>query len=333
MNITNLARLVNAKVLNTPSISAVSHFAIRPSSISRGGAFFDLEDDQEAVASALRAGAYAIISTNANRHDDEVAHLLVGNMRQAMLRFLRFYAKDLGLKFIHLSPLQLALAKCLSFKQSAFAVDSLASLFSAVMRAKPGDTIFSSDSGLLLYEEYFSPSLAKDFSQLKSASIFSCAFVLGARVFKFSHLGSIFAHDLASVLSCFAKAGLEFVSADFKGFLHFEPIFVSSSYRPLEFGASAWAIITEADFSLFQSEAQMLREVAKDAIIFSGTLSDLLKSIKLAQTSKKNGFKDDIQSRILSRDFRYIFINCSKDDLLAGLGALHPQAQPILFET
>ena len=93
MEITNFSELINAKIINKPSVSRLKDFCINLNSVTNASAFFT--DEQALANEAIKKGAYAIISTkDLSISDKEVAFLKINDFEFALTRLLAFYSID-----------------------------------------------------------------------------------------------------------------------------------------------------------------------------------------------------------------------------------------------
>ncbi|MBZ7979809.1 hypothetical protein AVBRAN12642_04070 [Campylobacter sp. RM12642] len=93
MEITNFSELINAKIINKPSVSRLKDFCLNLNSVTNASAFFT--DEQVLANEAIKKGAYAIISTkDLSISDKEVAFLKINDFEFALTRLLAFYSID-----------------------------------------------------------------------------------------------------------------------------------------------------------------------------------------------------------------------------------------------
>ncbi|MBZ7977840.1 hypothetical protein AVBRAN12654_03490 [Campylobacter sp. RM12654] len=93
MEITNFSELINAKIINKPSVSRLKDFCLNLNSVTNASAFFT--NEQALANEAIKKGAYAIISTkDLSISDKEVAFLKINDFEFALTRLLAFYSID-----------------------------------------------------------------------------------------------------------------------------------------------------------------------------------------------------------------------------------------------
>lgn len=93
MEITNFSELINAKIINKPSVSRLKDFCINLNNVTNASAFFT--NEQALANEAIKKGAYAIISTkDLSISDKEVAFLKINDFEFALTRLLAFYSID-----------------------------------------------------------------------------------------------------------------------------------------------------------------------------------------------------------------------------------------------
>lgn len=360
MNISNLARLLNANILNEPSISSVTSFCTSLSKISRGAAFFAIDDDETVINAAINAGAYAIISANTPlKKDGEIAYLKVDNMRQALFRFLRFFAASYGIKFVLATQLELYLLNCINTQAKALIARDMNELFNCVINCKNQEVIFTSDDTIIkgVSDSYFRVNTT-DFKAIKTSSIFTSSFIVEDKFYANVQISEIFAPELAGLLSSLRRLNIGFKLGDFRAFLHFEPIFINAKLCVVEFGASQRALIAVPDASLFKLAANRLSKIAPDTIIWHFGAIDFIKTAlgisekndepqvkaqsnepvlfipeKSESTLEAELLQEKIRQRILELDFRYVLINSSKDEILNALELSQKNTQEISLFT
>ena len=105
MTIENLTRLINAEALNAPTITSVSEFVFELKHVRRGFAYICLNANNSDIETAIKQGAYAIISEdNVPIIDKEIAFLKVSSLQTAMIKLMRFEATHKDLKFCAVNP-------------------------------------------------------------------------------------------------------------------------------------------------------------------------------------------------------------------------------------
>ncbi|BCX79030.1 hypothetical protein [Campylobacter sp. 19-13652] len=356
MNISNLARLLNAKMLNEPSVSSVNSFCTSLSKVNRGAAFFAIDDDGVVINAAINAGAYAIISANNPQNkDSEIAYLKVENMRQALFRFLRFFAASLRIKFILATPLELNLLAHINTQAKALIAKDINELFYCVINAKGEEIIFTSDATLIngVSEDYIRVNTA-DFEPIKTPSIFTSSFIVDDKFYANVQISEIFAPELAALISCLSRLGVFFKLGDFRAFFHFEPVFINAKLGAVEFGTSERALIAVADASLFKLVGERIISLAPDTIVWRYGASEFIKTaLGIDKIKEQNIIKDEAKEptlftpqkgkasldaelleektrqRIARLDFRYVIINSSKDEILNALDLAYKSHQEV----
>ena len=114
MNIINLARLIDGKMLTKPQISSVESFVFTPSEARLASAFFATQTDKNTQKIAIENGAYAIIfAGKCEILSDEISYICVENLTRAIIELTKYFANEKELKFICLSPFSAQIA-CIS---------------------------------------------------------------------------------------------------------------------------------------------------------------------------------------------------------------------------
>ena len=107
MNIINLARLIDGKMLTKPQISSVESFVFTPNEAKLASAFFAKQTDKNTQKIAIGNGAYAIIFTGeCEILSDEIAYIRVENLTRAIIELTKYFANEndlILLELIHIS--------------------------------------------------------------------------------------------------------------------------------------------------------------------------------------------------------------------------------------
>jgi hypothetical protein len=95
MTINQIIDLSGGVLLSSPSISKISTIKINPSRIQRGDLFVHspFYDD---INLAISNGAYAVITTQKEVSDQEIAWITVHDTQVALLKLMRFFFNGIG---------------------------------------------------------------------------------------------------------------------------------------------------------------------------------------------------------------------------------------------
>ena len=116
MKIENLVRITGGVLLNTPSVTSITNIQIESCKVSSGSLFIDTNQDENEINEAIKNGAYAILCSNSNITDNEIAWITTQNLNLSIVKLARFYTIKKNLNFIPLETIQYSLIKSLHVK-------------------------------------------------------------------------------------------------------------------------------------------------------------------------------------------------------------------------
>lgn len=304
MTIKNLARVLNAKLLNSPAISSVLSFSAELGANLNQGAFFCL--DSLSYDIALRAeknGAYAIVFQNSHKELDddffqnsEIAFIQSTDLEHSLSRLLRYLASLYDFSTLLLDPAALALTKAMHLPRQVHILTSPAELYRAAFSQKQKSLFISSDEQLLSFSAPAKAALPQDFKALSSSSIFFSSFIAASRYYAHINIAQPYAPILASVLGAILSYQPDFKLGELRADMHFVPFFISDSLALAPFGSTQKAIIAEPNHSLFAyAKEWLLKNFNENEIII---------------LDKPN----NIQS-LNNKFFKYALINACADEL------------------
>ena len=319
MTIENLARLINAQILNKPSVSGVLDFTFNPKSVRRGFAFIAQDANEQDLELAVKNGAYAVICEEApSVCDSETAYLKVQNLQTALVRLMRFESAGKNLKFCLVNAAGAAILGCMSLSKNASLLPAdFSQAFMKILRAKSGDVFFTGDARMLqrIAPAYDSAFTDAKIGALNPSSIFFTTLICDGIYYQNLALPRVFTGTFCGLLHYLRANGVEFKLGDMRALGHFEPIFIDKNFRPAHFGASFRALITESDDELFEIEAAYLRKNFDPAdVIFclpTDSRINIAGAFRFSDLNELKGLKN----------FRYALINANKSEILTALNA------------
>ncbi|WP_260952482.1 ferrochelatase [Campylobacter sp. RM16187] len=316
MNIENLRRLINAEVLNKPSVSSVLNFAFEAKNIRHGYAYIGINANEDEIKEAISNGAYAvIIEDDFEVIDKEIAFLKVDSLSVALMRLMRFESSYKNLKFYSINCVQKAILKRTSLPKHAniLPIDTK-ELFLKIINADKNDIFFSDDIKILskiapFYDTVWTDTQAK---AINKGSIFFTSIICDDVYYQNLAIPKAFKGFLSGLIRHLNKNQISFKMGDLRGIEHFEPVFVDRNFKITPFGASFRAFIVESDDELFEMEANFLRKNFKDSVEICAPKNY---KTKIDPTFIFN----DIAELKQLKDFRYAIVKCQKQELEAML--------------
>ena len=277
-NLANLVRIVNGKMLNHPSVSAVESFSICAHKIHKKAAFIAVNASAKDVETAIANGAYAVIfDSDFKVSNDEVAFIKVENLNVALLRMIKFLGDIWRHQFVLIDEIQASILRFISVpKNLIFAPNTLHELFIHLISHEQKHIYFTKNREVLQLLEISYQKIEKDenLSETYSGSIFYSSFIYDEIYYSNLVFPQIFLPDLCGILKFLGRKNIEFRLQNFSALSHFEPIFVDKFLNITPFGESYRAFIIESDKELFVRAAQYLRAKFRDKILICASWDD-----------------------------------------------------------
>ncbi|MBE0496563.1 MAG: hypothetical protein IBX45_09155 [Campylobacterales bacterium] len=332
MRLDNLLRLTEGVLLTSPSVSAADGFALEPSSVQRGFAYFAKDRLVSSIEEAVKKGAYAIFTDKeVPISDPEIAWIRVESIEMALIRLMRFEVASCHHRLVHLSPLEYALMRALSLPKSlCFLTDSLAHSFYTLMQASAPLCFFSTNRALLgkIAPQFTTLPPALHAPQvLERSTLFQSTFTHKERYYGHLPLSSIFISSFAQVVEFLDTLEVEYTPWHLKSIPHFEPLFVDKRLRIHPFGTTRQALIIESDPALFEQEIAYIQTHFPTLSLFTCKPSGEALHVKTTQTYAN-------VEALLSLDphtFRYGLILGDKEEIETTLSHQPNATQLTLF--
>ncbi|PSM51808.1 hypothetical protein CBLAS_1239 [Campylobacter blaseri] len=310
MTIQNLIRVINAKLINEPFISAVEGFTFNLKDVKPKSAFIAINASEEDVKKAIELGAYAIIfDSNFKASNKEIAFIKVENINNALFKLMKFISALKSIRFVYVTNLQINILKHSIFnKNIMFASSNNEELFNNVVNAKNNTMFFSQNIEIITkitqaYEK-INPNCKVNLNL--EGSIFYSNFYYKDEHYRLN-FPQIFLPEIYGILEFMDKNSIDIKFKDLRNLEHFEPIFVDRFYNVKNYGESYRAFIIENDEYLFLKEGEFLKSKFKEGII---TFAPKYKNIKSDITYDK---LDELK---IDFNFRYALVFGNKQEIL-----------------
>ncbi len=273
--IDSIVRISGGVLQNFPSVKSVEHIRISATKVKRGDFFIDINSSSEEIETAVKSGAYCILTESLSKiTDEEIAWIVVDNLEKSMVKLARFYAVCKNFRFIPLLNIQYALAKSLHIEQRVKLLsNSPAEALMQIVKSEDKTLFFVVQNSFIEKIEPTIKELALKIEpeQVFENGIFCSSFIYKGRYIKESRLSSFFVPYLCSLMEYLDDLKIEFRVESFSGFEHFSPQFVTSKLEKSDFGKTRKAIIFESDFELFEEELVYLKKRVDRKLLFSFT--------------------------------------------------------------
>ena len=266
MKIETLANLVKGELLNTPFISEVTSFTMDVDEVIRGSCFF--VTNSEDIKSAIKKGAYAIVSKNYEKIvDNEIAWIKVDSIKGAILEIFKY--ESLKEKIYFCNEIEEELIEKMNLNKNVLFLKNSNDLLKALnINDKFLITSKKEYKSLIKLEELGSSDI-----RLEYISLFKSKYN-GFEI----NLPFIYKDFFARVLNFFNRYNLKY-TLEFE-LDRFKPIFVDYQFNRVEYGSSERVLISgiKNDKFLFD-ELNFIIDKTKHAktIIVNEDNKDILK--------------------------------------------------------
>ena len=328
VNLINLVRIVNGKMLNRPSISAVENFAIQPNKVRKKWAYIAVNATAKDVQTAIENGAYAVIfDSDFKVSNDEVAFIKVENLSVALVRMIKFLGDIWKHQFVLIDEIQVSILRFITVpKNLLFAPRTLYELFIHLLSHDEKQIYFTKDKEFLnsLEIEYQTIEQDESYQVIYGGSIFYSSFIYDEIYYSNLVFPQIFLPDLCGILKFLKRKNAEFKLQNFSALAHFEPIFVDKFLNITPLGESYRAFVIESDKELFIRAAQYLRAKFSEKILICASWDDDF-----------DGFSIDFRFGKIDAiaqipDFRYALVFADKAEFMSFLSQ-KPREKNLFF--
>lgn len=318
MIIDNLASICSGKLLQKPSITAVTNLTSDTNQVTRGSAFFSIKSSKDDIKLAIQNGAHAIIYDSFLEFDDnEIAYIKVDEVKSAINRLVRYELQRKEINLILCSSLQFDMLKAFKLQfNSYFKPKNMEDFFSLVFDMEPCSYMFLDDEDFLkqIDLKYIKIEKTANAAILQSHTLFRSTFVAGEHFFKEFSLTPFFIPEFSAIILFLEQNSLQFKVESMEKIGHFEPYFVNSNMEKKSFGSTNQVVIVETNEELFEKEVSWIEEknLNKSTIFLAPYNS------KISFTCKRYT-SSEILKTIPSNSFRYILILGDKENILRTL--------------
>jgi len=340
MNIEDVIDIAEGKLLNAPFISSFGSMTTNPSLVKRSDLFIALDGDNldDNIDEALRNGAYGILlESEYNIKDEEIAWIIVDDMKRALLRLVKFFFITKDYDFILLNPIQFNIVSnhFKNQKKIGLLSDDIKSDFDTLITDNKSvfftmneDFLNRLNLSFFNYSNFILPP-----HEILNDYIFDVKFIYEKHIHNI-RIARLFFDDFLKLYHFLNSSGINisFHNVNIKN--NFIPHFLDSSGNLLEFGKSDRVLISENNEIFFNEEIRYLIKTIK------WTTLSIFVSIKnkyLIDKSYENKifFYNDIDElikKIQSNLRGFMFIDIMNEDILMRIKKQHKQEGLFLDE-
>ncbi len=334
MTFENLAKLTNAQLLNEPCISSFERIVFDPNRVKRGDLF--IGNDIDEIKTALVKDAYAVLSDKqTNILDDEIAWLKCENIDDALIGLLRYYLMQTKLNFVCFDPIEVALMKKITAKESIIFLNSDArSNFQKILDAPQNSLIVGYEQNYLqnIYPAFEIPavSILRPITKIKS-TLFLSSFEYKDQLYENIKLPEFFLKKFENIVNFLDSKSIDYKinKCDFTPY--FYPIFINKALKQKSFGATTRAIIVIKENKDLKNFINYLNKKAlwaknilclqKDNKYEKFENIEIVTYTKLAEITKLKDF-----------EFNFAIINADLQNLTDLLKKRETKNEPSLFK-
>lgn len=264
LGLDNLISLIRAELRNTPFISSFEHIKYEAKRVQRGDLFIALNPFE--IKNAIANGAYGIIHEgNIVISDDEIAWLKVDNIKDALLRLLRFHLMQKSLKVYSVDDITLELFHSIAATKVVILEDSIEDNLKTLFSLDDESVVIYQINSL--YEDLFTTTksvyeLENSYSvKVEESTLFETSFIYKEHLYERISLSKLLLPNIQKMFNILEDASIEFKVKPFMQ-SHFSPIFINKHFKAVEFGQSSKVLICENDLKLFVEAISFLKENA-----------------------------------------------------------------------
>ncbi len=271
MRIKDITKIIDGKLQNFPSVDHVNAFRINPEHIVQGDLFLDVNHSIYNQKTAIKNGAYAIVSENIlSVLDNEIAWIETGSLRLACIKLARyeFSKKNASLLFLN-DIAEEMLHSIVKYKTYEKLPSNICKAL--LLLTKNGENIqyTCSDERLALSIDPLCNKIKEHTSvqyfQLKSP--FFSSFIYKDVFYRNLKIPSIFIKYFCEILDFSNEEKLQNDYHIVTMSEHFVSIFIDDKLHKKDFGQATKAVIFEKNIDYLEMEFKYLERFSKDLFL------------------------------------------------------------------
>lgn len=283
MRIENFASLLNAKLLNKPSVFQIRDIKTDVKKIKLADAFICL--DTNCLNEALKNGAYCIVTDKkVDIIDEEIAWLWVENIHDAINAILRYKIIKSEINVIYANFISYEMLKFLKIQDFTFL-------------NKNNQLNFNFKKYLICHDKKFLENLELDFLSIKNNNscklskkdIFFSNFIYDNHLYQKIPIPDIFLNNFLDIFEFLNTIDIKINPENFTRFEHFIPLFVNSKMQIKSFGKTSKVLIFEDNKDFLNYELKILKNKKILKISFN---KDILLDLNFKNPKEINKLKD-----------------------------------------
>ena len=334
LGLENLISLIRAELKNIPYISSFEHISFEARRVQRGDLFIALQSHE--ISDAIKKGAYGIVyEGDIEISDSEIAWLQVKDIKDALLRLLRFHLMQKNIKVYSVDNITLPLFKSINSQKLIIFQGDIEDNLKKLFALDDDSVIIYQISSL--YEEIFTEKKSvydlptRNKIEVLENTLFETTFIYKERLYERVNLAKLFIDNLQKTFNVLEDAHLEFKLKPFT-LQHFYPVFINKYFKAVDLSQSSKVLIFEDDLKLFTEAITFLQADAPWAkhLFFIDTES----SQKIDKNKNIFTYKtqNDLVKKLKKSDFNFALIFKQDATLLNNKNFSETPQQLSLFE-
>ena len=334
LGLENLISLIRAELKNIPYISSFEHISFEARRVQRGDLFIALQSHE--ISDAIKKGAYGIVyEGDIEISDSEIAWLQVKDIKDALLRLLRFHLMQKNIKVYSVDNITLPLFKSINSQKLIIFQGDIEDNLKKLFALDDNSVIIYQISSL--YEEIFTEKKSvydlptRNKIEVLENTLFETTFIYKERLYERVNLAKLFIDNLQKTFNVLEDAHLEFKLKPFT-LQHFYPVFINKYFKAVDLSQSSKVLIFEDDLKLFTEAITFLQADAPWAkhLFFIDTES----SQKIDKNKNIFTYKtqNDLVKKLKKSDFNFALIFKQDATLLENKNFSETPQQLSLFE-
>ncbi len=333
MTFENLAKLTDAKLLNTPFISSFERVIFDPLKVKRGDLF--VGNDPQEIKTAIARDAYAILSDKkVNILDEEIAWLRCEDIEDALTGILRYYLMDRKLHFVYFDIISAHLMQHIVSKEEIiFLHNDAKQNFQALYSVNDNTIIICSDKHYLqnIYPGYETPDIAiYQTLQITKSSLFQTSFTYKEIYYENIKIPELFIKQFESILNCLDTKLLYYDITKCDYIPDFYPLFVNKELQIRPYGTTPFTLIVVKDVQILKTASNYLQNKAPWARTVLFLSKPHAKEINLSIQTIRYKNLSEIK-KLKELEFNFAIINADLPKIVDILQNSHVKEQLSLF--
>lgn len=317
MKLENLKDLIDASLLNNPSVFSFEDISLNALKIKRGDIFLAFDEDD--IELAIQNGAYCIVFEGLYHiSDKEVAWLKVDSLEIALKKLIRYTLIEKNITAYECNEIILKLSMHLSISDKIFILkDNIKNSFESLINLQKDTLILFApqicDSTIFALKSKL-PSSKHNLIEIIEQTIFETSFIYDNHYYERELISPFFIPYLEDILNFLEISNVEFKIKKFMPIDHFEAIFINRKFEIKNFGTSEMVLIFEPKISLVKNQIAFIKKYAP----WANTIYILPKSMldKVEQNVYIYNHKSEILDILQEIKFNFaLIVGCDKSIL------------------